>query len=77
MSGRVRQLIDVFVALVDGAVVGFCSFLPRQDEGTQEKVCEISAIYVHPDHWRRGIGRLLCEKVLDEARRRELEEVSL
>ncbi|WP_298334595.1 GNAT family N-acetyltransferase [Ferrimicrobium sp.] len=40
----------------DGRISGFVTFGPdREDISTGE----IYAIYVHPDHWRRGAGRAL------------------
>ncbi|MFQ5740083.1 MAG: GNAT family N-acetyltransferase [Acidobacteriota bacterium] len=69
--------LSVFVATVDGTVEGFCCLCPTRDEDARDTVGEIPALYVLPSHWRRGIGRLLCERTLAEARKREFEEVSL
>ena len=35
------------------------------------------ALFVRPSHWRRGVGRLLCERSCAEARRRGLAGVEL
>jgi GNAT superfamily N-acetyltransferase len=54
----------VWVALVDSATpVGFA--LVESIDGLPH----LQEIDVHPDYARRGIGRLLVEKVLDTARR--------
>jgi GNAT superfamily N-acetyltransferase len=48
------------VAEADGSVVGFASRGPDRDElGTS--VGEVWAIYVDPDRWRGGAGRLLLD----------------
>jgi GNAT superfamily N-acetyltransferase len=53
----------VFVAELDGAIVGFSAALPRQDGGT-----ELDALFVEPNSWRHGIGRLLVEHCAEVAR---------
>jgi ribosomal protein S18 acetylase RimI-like enzyme len=46
----------------DGAgIIGFCSYGPTRDKDASG-AAEIYAVYVHPDNWRRGAGRLLCER---------------
>lgn len=69
--------VSVFVGTVDGTVVGFCCLSPTRDDDAGGTVGEIPAIYVLPSHWRRGIGRLLCERTLAEARKSGFREVSL
>src|SRR5438552_887287 len=46
----------VYVAEVAGAIRGFAAILPRDDGD-----CELDALFVEPDVWRRGIGRELVE----------------
>ena len=63
------------VARVDVAedgkrVIAFCSYGPTRDND-DDGAAEIHAIYVHPDKWRRGAGRLLCERAMREAINRE------
>jgi GNAT superfamily N-acetyltransferase len=53
----------VFVFEQSGEIVGFSAILPRQNGDT-----ELDAIFVEPDHWRRGIGRLLVEHFAGVAR---------
>ena len=53
----------VFVAERDGAIVGFAAVVPRDDEGA-----ELDALFVEPDEWKRGIGRLLVDHCADIAR---------
>ena len=72
-----RSQASTVVARVDGTVVGFCTLHPRPGEAARGVAGEIPALYVLPSHWRRGIGRLLCEHVLAEAHTRGFAEVVL
>ena len=72
-----RSKASTIVARVNGTVMGFCALHPMRDETAKESNGEISAIYVLPSYWRRGIGRLLCEQMVAEARTRGFAEVVL
>ena len=54
---------NVFVAEVDGAILGFAAIVPRTDENW-----ELDALFVEPEHWRNGIGRHLVEYVCLQAK---------
>ena len=56
----------VALAEADGTIAGFCIYGPTRDEAPPE-IAELYAVNVHPAHWRRGAGRLLCEHALREA----------
>lgn len=58
------------IAEIDGAAAGWCRFGPTRDEEAAE-VAEIYALNIHPQFWRRGAGRALCEHALHEAAVRE------
>ena len=58
-----RHLRDFFVIEVDGRVVA-CAAL----EIFTEDLGEVRSLVVDEAHERRGLGRLLVERVLDEAR---------
>ena len=48
----------------DARVVGFASFGPsRDDDADNSLIAELMGLYVHPDAWRRGIGRTLWVQV--------------
>jgi ribosomal protein S18 acetylase RimI-like enzyme len=50
------------VATDDGQVVGFVAFGPYlEDDGVRLDRGQLYAIYVSPDHWGRGTGRLLFD----------------
>ena len=53
----------VFVAETMGKIAGFAAILPRPDGDS-----ELDALFVEPDFWRRGIGRLLVEHCASAAR---------
>lgn len=57
----------------DGAVVGFSTL--RATPGGAGG--EIWALFVRPAHWRRGIGRRLCERSLADAQARGFAAVEL
>jgi GNAT superfamily N-acetyltransferase len=46
----------VFVAEVDNAIRGFAAILTRHDGNSQ-----LDALFVEPESWRQGIGRVLVE----------------
>jgi ribosomal protein S18 acetylase RimI-like enzyme len=64
------------LAEFDGEITGFCSFGPTRDEAPSD-IAEIYAVNVHPECWRRGAGRLLCEHAFREAAEREHTAVTL
>jgi GNAT superfamily N-acetyltransferase len=53
----------VFLAELNGAIVGFAAVEPRADGET-----ELDALFVEPEIRRRGIGRLLVEHSAEVAR---------
>jgi GNAT superfamily N-acetyltransferase len=55
-----------FVAEHGGELVGLCNVGPtRDDDLDAERVGEVQAIYVLPDHWGHGHGRDLMREALD------------
>jgi GNAT superfamily N-acetyltransferase len=45
--------------------VGFAHVAPSRDDDAEEDVGELTAIYVLPDVWGHGGGRLLIERALE------------
>ena len=73
-----RQPPETFVAELDEKIIGFCDLIPSRDQdATAQTTAEIVAIYVHPDYWRRGAGRALCQHALETARRQKIASVTL
>lgn len=52
------------IALADGLVVGTASLV----HGPADAAAELRGLYVRADRRGRGIGALLCDRALDEAR---------
>lgn len=60
-----QQILDggVFVAEQEGKIKGFSAILPREDGNA-----ELDALFVEPDCWRQGVGRVLVEQCATAAR---------
>jgi len=55
----------VMVADAQGTLLGFASFSPSRDDGAdRDRVGEITAIYLLPDAWGKGIGGRLIDAAL-------------
>lgn len=49
-------------------IVGFCDLIPSRDKDADPTaVAEIAALYIHREHWRKGVGRELCTHASREA----------
>lgn len=58
----------LLLALVDGALAGCGAFRPLA-ESDHANACEMKRLYVRPAFRRFGLGRLLAQTLMDEARR--------
>jgi ribosomal protein S18 acetylase RimI-like enzyme len=67
----------LLVAVGHDSVVGFCELAATRDLDGAPDVGEVMALYVHPDHWRRGAGEALVSAALSEAKRRQYRELTL
>jgi ribosomal protein S18 acetylase RimI-like enzyme len=61
--------------VVTEPLTGFCFYGPSRD--AEDGVAEIFAVYVRPESWRQGAGRLLCSHALHAARERECSSITL
>lgn len=68
-----------FLVAIDGAVVGMASAraLRGEDGMAMPGGCSLSYIYVDPMRWGEGIGGLLLDAVIAEAKRRESSRLHL
>ena len=58
-----------FVAELESEIVGFVTIFPSRDENLDpDYVGEVGAIYVSPEHWRRGVGQALMACAIDGLR---------
>jgi len=68
----------VFVLEEDHHLIGFVSMCASRDnDADPTQVGEISAIYIHPDKWRKGHGKLLLDTAINELIKLGYHEVSL
>lgn len=68
----------LLVAAPDDTVLGFChAWRTRDDDLDPSRVGEISALYLLPEAWGRGLGAALCDGALDALAREGLAEVAL
>jgi ribosomal protein S18 acetylase RimI-like enzyme len=58
-------------------IVGFSALGPSRDADANPKTAEILAIYVHPEQWRKGIGRALLSASLDQIQNGKFDQVTL
>jgi ribosomal protein S18 acetylase RimI-like enzyme len=70
---------EVFVAEVDGVVVGHAAVGPFRDEDNivQDGIGEVMAIYVTPEHWSTGAGLALMRAGVDHLVGHGLTEIRL
>jgi ribosomal protein S18 acetylase RimI-like enzyme len=61
----------------EGDIVGFSALGPSHDADADPNTAEVSAIYVHPEKWGKGIGRALLSASLDQVRNGEFDQVTL
>lgn len=70
--------LDIFVADdAAGDVAGFASLAASRDADAPPGTGELPSIYVYPDHWRRGCGTVLLDTVLECARLRGYQRLTL
>lgn len=54
---------------LDKKVIGFVNFGNYRDENLpNEEVVEIRTLYVHPEYWRKGIGKNLAELAIQNCK---------
>lgn len=59
---------QLLLALVDGEIAGCGAFAPRPD-ADYPNACEMKRLYVRPAFRRFGLGRVMAQALLDDARR--------
>jgi GNAT superfamily N-acetyltransferase len=62
---------------LDGRVMGYLVFGPTRDRDAPRRAGEIWALYVHPEVWRRGLGRALVRYATGELREAGCDVVTL
>ena len=70
--------VQVLVMEEDKNLIGFVSFCPSRDHDADPTiVAEISAIYLKPDKWRKGFGKLLLNTAIEKLGKLNYSEVTL
>ena len=67
----------LWVAEIDGHIVGFADSGPTRDEDGDAATAEVNAIYVTPANWGAGMGRALLSRAVTETRRLGFRAVTL
>lgn len=69
---------NVFVAVNESGIVGFCSLIPSRDvDADPRDVAEIATLYVSPMNWRQGVGRALFDHTVEDATAKQFTAVTL
>lgn len=66
-----QDQLPVFVAVLEGKVVGFSTYGPFRPWAAYKYTVEIS-VYIAPEHRGKGIARLLYPPLFDKAREQQL-----
>ena len=68
----------IFIAEdTEGSIVGFSALGPSRDPDAHPDTAEVSAIYVHPEQWGKGIGRTLLSTSVEELGKRAFDHLTL
>jgi ribosomal protein S18 acetylase RimI-like enzyme len=57
----------VYLAVESGKVFGFATLEKTAEVDRDGPAGQLYGMYVHPDSWRRGVGRLLWQRAVTEA----------
>jgi ribosomal protein S18 acetylase RimI-like enzyme len=82
LRARIRERVAergprIAVGELDSAVQGWITFGASRDVGAPPSIGEVWALNVHPDAWRRGVGRELVSYALGRLARESFSEVTL
>ena len=61
-----KEGVIILVLETNNQLIGFASICEFRDRDKGNLSGEISAIYLHPDYWRNGLGTKLCQAALTE-----------
>lgn len=73
----IKQGVTVLVLELDNQMVGFVSVCLFRDASSDSAIGEISAIYIHPEYWRKGFGTRLCWAAISELEKQGYKKVVL
>jgi L-amino acid N-acyltransferase YncA len=82
LQERTQQWLDllkhdsiVLAMEINHEIVGFASICPFRNFSADSSKGEISAIYLHPDCWRKGLGTQLCQAAIAELERQGYKKI--
>lgn len=73
----IKEGVKVLVLEMQNQIIGFASVCMFRDDEQTHNLGEISAIYLHPEYWRKGFGSRLCIAALSELSKEGYKEVLL
>lgn len=76
-SARLADAQNCVILAEDTVVIGFVNIGASRDPDATPETGEIYSIYLHPDHWRKGIGTRLHAEALQALASRGFTEVTL
>jgi L-amino acid N-acyltransferase YncA len=78
MAQRLKALLDgnypYFIAHMDGQIAGYAYAGPYRSRPAYHWTVEDS-VYIHPQAFRRGVGRVLLERLIEESTRRDFRQM--
>lgn len=67
----------LWVAEKNSVILGWVAFGPSRDKDASSQTGEIEAIYVHPEHWRKGVGKALLAAAVQALSAQNFSRVTL
>jgi GNAT superfamily N-acetyltransferase len=75
---RFKAGVMAWVIEIDYKIIGFASICPTRDaDDDPKRVAEISAIYLLPEYWRKGLGQQLCKVLFDNVQKKGFKEITI
>lgn len=75
---RLQTGITVWVIELNNTIIGFASICPSRDaDDNPKQVIEISAIYLLPKFWRKGLAQQLCQIVFNDVLNKDFKEMTV
>ena len=73
LPGKYQEPQGVLILLnIKGEAAGCCALRPLDD-----RICELKRLYVKEEHRRRGLSKILMERILKEAKEKGYERIRL
>lgn len=73
----INKTEETAVLIIDNKVIGFCTLGANRDDDLDDSYGEIWGIYLLPEYWGKGLGRVLINWGIQELNQRGYGKVSL